>query len=79
MKKVFFTAIAMIAFSSASMANTIADEEVVIEEKKEVVVKKDCRQEAMISLEQYEATYGCLDGTQATYQYQLYFNKCQNN
>ena len=32
MKKVFFTAIAMIAFSSASMANTIADEEVVAKE-----------------------------------------------
>ena len=29
MKKLFFTAIAMVAFSSASMANTIADEEVV--------------------------------------------------
>ena len=46
MKKVIFTAIAMIAFSSASMANTIADEEVVVNnnEKKEVVkVKKtDC-------------------------------------
>ena len=44
MKKVFFTAIAMIAFSSASMANTIAEEEVVVnkEEKKEVVAKKDC-------------------------------------
>ena len=28
MKKVIFTAIAMIAFSSASMANTIADVEV---------------------------------------------------
>ncbi|GEC80231.1 hypothetical protein B0A61_13260 [Flavobacterium aquatile LMG 4008 = ATCC 11947] len=34
----------MVAFSSASMANTIADEEVVTEEKKEVVVvrKTDC-------------------------------------
>ena len=30
MKKVFFTAIALVAFSSASMANTIADEEVVM-------------------------------------------------
>jgi hypothetical protein len=35
MKKVFFTAIAMIAFSSASMANTIADDEVVIIRKNE--------------------------------------------
>ena len=41
MKKVFFTAIAMIAFSSVSMANTIADEEVVTEEKKEVVFEKE--------------------------------------
>ena len=38
MKKIIFTAIAMIAFSSASMANTIADEEV--ENKKAVVT--DC-------------------------------------
>jgi len=30
MKKMFFTAIAMIAFSSVSVANTIADEEVVV-------------------------------------------------
>jgi hypothetical protein len=40
MKKVFFTAIAMIAFTSVSMANTIADEKVVTEEKKEAAVKK---------------------------------------
>ena len=33
MKKLLFTAIAMLAFSSASMANTIADDEVIIEEK----------------------------------------------
>jgi hypothetical protein len=31
MKKLLFTAIAMVAFSSASMANTIAIEEVVLE------------------------------------------------
>lgn len=33
MKKMFFTAIAVVAFSSASMANTIADEEVVNDSK----------------------------------------------
>lgn len=42
MKKVFFTAIAMIAFSGASMANTIADEEVVVNNKEKVIIlKKD--------------------------------------
>ena len=39
MKKVFFTAIAMIAFTSASMANTIADEEVVTENNKKAEVE----------------------------------------
>jgi hypothetical protein len=39
MKKVIFTAIAMIAFSSASMANTIADEEVVTENNKKAEVE----------------------------------------
>jgi hypothetical protein len=42
MKKLFFTAIALVAFSGVSMGNTIADEEVVKENEKEVVVlKKD--------------------------------------
>ncbi|WP_290831379.1 hypothetical protein [Flavobacterium sp.] len=66
MKKVFFTAIAMIAFSSASMANTIADEEVVvnnIEKKeivveKEVVVKKDCVALALFVLDVMETLNG---------------------
>lgn len=40
MKKVFFTALAIVAFSSASMANTIADEEVIVENKKEVKEEK---------------------------------------
>ena len=44
MKKVFFTAIAMIAFSGVSMANTIADEEVVTENSK-IEVKKILLQE----------------------------------
>ena len=37
MKKLFFTAIAMIAFSGVSMANTI-------EEKEEIVIVDDCQQ-----------------------------------
>lgn len=40
MKKVFFTAIAMVAFSSASMANTIADEEVAVIKKNKIESKK---------------------------------------
>jgi len=45
MKKMFFTAIAMIAFSSVSMANTIAEEEVVkenLEKKVDVHTTDDC-------------------------------------
>ena len=42
MKKMFFTAVALVAFCFTSMANTIEVKEVVIpvEEKEEVVVKK---------------------------------------
>lgn len=38
MKKIMFTAIALIAFSGVSMANTISDEEIIekIHEKKEI-------------------------------------------
>jgi hypothetical protein len=44
MKKMFFTAIALVAFSGVSMANTIADEQVVkennlIETRNEVLIK----------------------------------------
>ena len=40
MKNVFFTAIALVAFSAASMANTSEAKEEV--KKKELNVKKDC-------------------------------------
>ena len=75
MKKVFFTVIAMIAFSSASMANTIADEEIVTEEKKEVAVKKTLCQ--MIAEIQAENTYN-QTGSQsaANTSYQLALTAC---
>jgi hypothetical protein len=42
MKKLLFTAIAMVAFSSASMANTIADEEIIVDNKKsKALIKRD--------------------------------------
>ena len=53
MKKMFFTAIALVAFSSVSMANTIADEEVVREneEKCSAVIKRNpCIENAMDTL-----------------------------
>jgi hypothetical protein len=40
MKKLMFTAIALVAFSSVSMANTIADEEVVKENEKTIAVEE---------------------------------------
>ena len=55
MKKMFFTAIALVAFSATSMANTIEVKEVVIpvEEKKEVVILKatPCQEAAMDAYE----------------------------
>ncbi|WP_396142920.1 hypothetical protein [Flavobacterium sp.] len=47
MKKLMFTAIALVAFSSASMANTIADEEVV---KDNSEVKKEVTQQQIEAL-----------------------------
>ena len=40
MKKLLFTAIAIVAFSGVSMANTIADEDVVKENKEAKVIQK---------------------------------------
>lgn len=56
MKKVFFTALALVAFSSASMANTIADEEIVKENKKEVknVIKSDYWDCAAVACDVYD-------------------------
>ncbi len=53
MKKIFFTAIALVAFSATSMANKVEVKEVAISEgEKEVVVKKSCMEAA---LDYYEA------------------------
>ena len=54
MKKMFFTAIALVAFSATSMANTVEVKEVVtpIEENEEVMVKKSCV-ETMIEIYEY--------------------------
>jgi hypothetical protein len=40
MKKILFTAIALVAFSGVSMANTIADEDVVTENEKTIAVEE---------------------------------------
>lgn len=64
MKKLMFTAIAMVAFSSVSMANTIADDEVVIiqknEAKKVLVVQQanPCKNNFSLALSQaYQMGY----------------------
>ena len=84
MKKVIFTAIAMIAFSSASMANSIADEEVVVNNKekkeivveKEVVVKKDCFAMALFAFDVFESLYGEMNDQQATNFLNYAYNQC---
>lgn len=85
MKKVFFTVSALVAFSAASMANTIeVKEEVVpVEKKKEVeaakveLLKRDlCAEIASIRLQQYENNYGCVEDSYANAIWQYYYNRC---
>lgn len=87
MKKVFFTAIAMVAFSSASMANTIADEEVVVNNKekkeimveKEVVVKKDCFAVALFTLDVVESFCGPISDEAATNLLNQAYHNCMTS
>ena len=81
MKKLLFTAIAMVAFSSASMANTIA-----VEEER----KLPCETIAVISMIIAEEEYAsnqleqgianaCFDSWTYNHIYQLYLDDCNNN
>jgi hypothetical protein len=59
MKKMFFTAIALVAFSATSMANTAEVKEVTISEgEKEVVVKKSCL-DIMLDVYEFFMDYEC--------------------
>ncbi len=55
MKKLFFSAVALIAFSSVSMANTIEIEEVNLKEER--VVVNHCATVAAISMHIFEEEY----------------------
>ena len=60
MKKMIFTAIALVAFSATSMANTIEIKEVEIpvEEVKEVLLKQTCK-DRMMNHYEYTMDHDC--------------------
>jgi hypothetical protein len=82
MKKLIFTAIAMVAFSGVSMAGEIELEKEIDAINKQLATPPqlniDCIEEASFKLNQYEQVFGCMTGTQATHLFQQYFLSCQN-
>ena len=81
MKKLMFTAIALVAFSSASMANTIADEEVKSPNDIEMIIK-NCAKEAATKAAEFEtaleaATHTCLSSSDYNQLYNFYYNECK--
>ncbi|MFY7740000.1 MAG: hypothetical protein ACOVQC_05740 [Flavobacterium sp.] len=79
MKKLMFTAIALVAFSGVSMANTIADDEVVSKKQNnEKILKTDseCMKYASLKVEAYESQYGCMTSSQYNYSFWGHYNKC---
>lgn len=59
MKKLFFTAIALVAFSGVSMANTITDEEIITENDKDVqIVRNKCIEIANALMELHPEAWG---------------------
>lgn len=65
MKKVFFSALALVAFSFAGMANEIKEKKVEVEK---VVVQTDCRVERLRAYsEMRSAGIGHADASGATY------------
>jgi len=77
MKKLFFSAVALIAFSSVSMANTMDLEDFKIEEKVEIL-GVDCNQWAIDKINHYENMNGCLTPTQYGFYFNSYFNECMD-
>jgi Skp family chaperone for outer membrane proteins len=84
MKNVFFTAIALVAFSAASMANTIEVKEAVVliekkvkTEPKQAVIKRDlCAEIASLRCEKFENDYGCQDNNTYSALYYYYYGRC---
>ncbi|MGZ9676884.1 hypothetical protein [Flavobacterium sp. GNP001] len=71
MKKLVFTALAVVAFSGAAIAKT---EEV--KEVKEETLFTNCSTVAQDKLEKYEKDNGCLSGAGATLMYKLFYDRC---
>jgi hypothetical protein len=70
MKKLLFSALALIAFSSVSVGNTI--------ELKEEVVTPTCQSQATMDTQNYEQANGCLTETQWQFIYNAYLNYCRS-
>lgn len=86
MKKVIFTALAFIAFSGVSMANTVADEEIVKEnkvqknEQSNQIVVADCNQVAAACMELFEDSFGCIESSKMYNSlYNMMYNNCMNS
>lgn len=78
MKKLFFTAIALVAFTSVSMANTISNEskEESKENDRELRTNPTCMQYASDKCEAFELQFGCMTSTQYNYMFWANYNKC---
>lgn len=75
MKKFMFTAIALVAFSSVSLAETISAEEVVKNNKSQVIIKKDYWGCAAIASNVYDEIYA-IDPYAAQIEADSAFNDC---
>jgi hypothetical protein len=80
MKKLFFSAVALVAFSSVSMGNTIAVEESSYnnkeKEEKVLLFNSKCMQYAADKAEAAEAQYGCMTSAQYNNYFWGQYNKC---
>ena len=74
MKKLFFTAIAMVAFSGSAMANSVAKKNL---ETKTNSLDWTCHQEVTAKLDRIEKM-GCLEATVRESLYNQYMARCQN-
>ena len=82
MKKLFFTAIVLVAFSGISMANTskvkkVLDETKKLNQKKEVVVTKNCGLMVSSNIGNWEELHGCLSSDSYNQLYNLMMVICK--
>lgn len=81
MKKLFISAVFLMAFSSASMANTIADEDVKVNDQEFAL--RNCVGEAAVKVQAFEAaleaaTHECMSTSDYNGLYNFYLNECLN-